>query len=62
MTIYVLGIEPFKMAQVYGIHSNKKIAQAQAESLEKNKNKLSCQRFAALTGTEVKRLKLELYI
>ena len=62
MTIYVLGIEPFKVAQVLGIHTNRKIALTQAENLEKNKSKLSCQRFAALTETEIKRLKLELYI
>lgn len=61
MTIYVLGIEPFKMAQVYGIHNNKNIARSQAEYLETNKHKLNCQRYAALTQTEIKRLKLELY-
>lgn len=60
--IYVLGIEPFKIAEVYGVHSNKKIAQAQAEKLEANKNKLSCQRYVALTEMEIKKMQLEMYI
>lgn len=34
---YVLGVEPFKQAQVKGVHSNKKTAEQQAEYLEKNK-------------------------
>lgn len=59
---YVLGIEPFKVAQVYGIHSNKKIAQEQAEHLETIKHSLNCQRYKVLTDTEVKRMKLELYV
>ncbi len=62
MIYYVLGIEPFKVAQVYGVYSNKKIAQEQAEMLEKNKHKLNCQRYVALTGTEIKKQKLELCI
>lgn len=62
MIIYVLGIEPFKIAEIYGVHSDKKIAQAQAEKLETNKNKLSCQRYVALTQTEVKKMQLKLYV
>lgn len=62
MTIYVLGIEPFKVAQVYGIHNNRKIAEEQANYLEENKHKLNCQRYVALSKTEVNKMKLELYI
>lgn len=62
MSVYVLGIEPFKVAQVFGIHSNKRKALDQAESLESNKSKLCCQRYVALTKSEINKMKLELYI
>ena len=42
----VLGIEPFKQAQVYGSHSNRKTAEQQADALEKIKDSLCCQRYA----------------
>jgi len=60
-TYYTLGLEPYKMAEVYGIHSNKKVALNQAESLENNKNKMSCQDFKVLTETQVKKEKWELF-
>lgn len=59
---YVLGIETLKCAEVHGIHSNKKTALKQAESLEKNKNKLCCQRYEVRTQTEIKKEKLSLDI
>jgi hypothetical protein len=34
-TYYTLGIEPFKMAEVYGIHTCKQIATTEANRLEK---------------------------
>jgi hypothetical protein len=58
---YVLGIEPFKQAQVKGVHSNKKTAMQQAEYLEKTKNSLCCQRYEAITATEAKKRKYELF-
>lgn len=57
----VVGIEPFKTAQVFGIHSNKKIAVRQAESLENKKNPLCCQRYEAITRTETFKRKYKLY-
>jgi hypothetical protein len=60
-TYYVLGIEIFKMAEVRGIHPDRKTAEGQAAALEKRKHKLHCQRFAVKTATEVKREKLILY-
>ena len=58
----VLGIEPFKQAQVYGAHSNRKIAEQQADALEKVKNSLCCQHYEVKTLTEVKKEKLFLFI
>ena len=58
----VLGIEPFKQAQVYGSHSNRKTAEQQANALEKIKNSLCCQRYEVKTLTEVKKEKLFLFI
>lgn len=58
---YVLGIEPFKIAQVYGIHRNKQIAIKQVEYLEKNKHSLCCQRYEVLTKSEIKKRKYELF-
>ena len=58
---YELGIEPFKQAQVKGVHSNKKTAMQQAEYLEKTKNSLCCQRYEAITVTEAKKRKYELF-
>lgn len=59
---YVLGIEPFKVVQVWGVHSNKKIADQQAEYLEKNKTPLCCQRYEAITKTEAKKRKYQLFM
>ncbi len=62
MMYLVLGIEPFKQAQVYGSHSSCKTAEQQANSLEKNKNSLCCQRYEVKTLTEVKKEKLSLFM
>ncbi len=61
MAYYVLGVEPFNIAQVYGTHSNKKLALKHATILEQNKNKLCCQRYMAMTTTAAKR-KYNLFI
>ena len=60
---FVLGIEPFGQAQVWGIHDNKQKATQQAQLLELHKPALCCQRYEAIraTKTEIKRRKLELY-
>jgi hypothetical protein len=58
----VLGIEPFKQAQVYGSHSNRKTAEQQADALEKIKKPLCCQRYEVKTLTEVKKEKLFLFM
>ena len=58
---FVLGIEPFKVAQVWGIHGSKQKALKQAAWLEQTKPALCCQRYAIKTKTEIKRRKLELY-
>ena len=58
----VLGIEPFKQAQVYGSHSSRKTAEQQADALEKSKNSLCCQRYEVKTLTEVKKEKLSLFM
>ena len=58
----VLGIEPFKQAQVYGSHSDRKTAERQAHTLEKTKTSLCCQRYAVKTSTEVKKEKLSLFM
>jgi len=59
---FVLGIEPFKVAQVWGIHGSKQKALKQAAWLEQTKPALCCQRrYEAITKTEIKRRKLELY-
>lgn len=60
-TYYVLGLEPFKMAEVYGIHSDRKIAKPQADALEKNKHPLCCQTYVVKSETEVNREKWELF-
>jgi hypothetical protein len=60
-TYYVLGIEPFKMAEVRGIHVDRKTAEGQAAALENKKHLLHCQRFTVKTATEVKKEKLKLY-
>ena len=57
---FVLGIEPFKVAQVWGIHGSKQKALKQAAWLEQTKP-ACCQRYEATTKTEIKRRKLELY-
>ena len=57
---FVLGIEPFGQAQVWGIHNKQKATQ-QAQLLELHKPALCCQRYEAITKTEIKRRKLELY-
>ena len=58
---FVLGIEPFKVAQVWGIYDNKQKATQQAQLLNRHRAKLCCQRYEAITKTEIKRRKLELY-
>ena len=58
---YVLGKEVFNMAQVYGIHQNKEIAQKQVNTLEKSKHNLHCQTFTVMNQTEVNNSKVELY-
>jgi len=58
---FVLGVEPFKVAQVWGVHDNKQKATRHAQLLAQNKPALCCQRYVALTKTEIKRRKLELY-
>ena len=58
---FVLGIEPFKVAQVWGVYDNKQKATQQAQLLEQNKPALCCQRYETCTKTEIKRRKLELY-
>jgi len=58
---FVLGIEPFKVAQVWGLFDNKQKATRHAQLLELHKPALCCQRYAAMTKTEIKRRKLELY-
>lgn len=57
---YVLGIEVFKMAQIHGIHTNKKVAQDQANYL-KETSKNTCQRIEVLNQTQVNKQKLELF-
>lgn len=61
MVYYVLGIEAFKQAEVYGVHQSKKKALNQLSALKKAKTKAISQRFEVLTSTEVKKRKLELY-
>jgi hypothetical protein len=58
---FVLGIEPFGCAEVWGVHDNKQKATQQAQILEQNKPALCCQRYVSFTKTEIKRRKLELY-
>jgi hypothetical protein len=60
-TYYVLGMEIFNTGEVMGIHANRKTAQEQADTLEKNKNKLCCQNYRVKTKTEVKNEKINLY-
>ena len=57
---YVLGIEPFNEAQVFGLHVSKKQATLQAAAMENKKSKLCCQRYEALTITETKKRKYNL--
>lgn len=52
---YVLGIEPFKVAEVRGTFTNKKKAVSLALFLEQNKNPLCCQNYEAMTVTEAKK-------
>ena len=59
---YVIGKEIFNEAEVFGIHSNKKIALQQAEMLENNKNKFCCQKYEVKTQTEIKKEKINLCI
>jgi len=58
---FVLGVEPFKVAQVWGVHDNKQKATQHALLLAQNKPALCCQRYAAMSKTEIKRRKLALY-
>jgi len=58
---FVLGIEPFGCAEVWGLFDNKQKATRHAQLLELHKPALCCQRYAALSKTEIKRRKLELY-
>lgn len=58
----VIGIEPFKQAQLYGSHSSRKTAEQQAELLKQNKNSLCCQRYTFKTLTQVKKEKLSLFM
>lgn len=60
---FVLGIEPFGCAEVWGVHDNKQKATQQAQLLNRHRAKLCCQRYEAIraTKTEIKRRKLELY-
>lgn len=58
----VLGIEPFKQAQVYGSHSNRKTAEQQADALQKMRHPLCCQRYEVKTLIEVKKEKLSLFM
>ena len=58
---FVLGIEPFGCAEVWGVYDNKQKATQQAQLLELHKPALCCQRYEALSKTEIKRRKLELY-
>lgn len=58
---YVLGIE-LNYAEVWGVHSHKKTAQEQAEYLEKTKNPLCCQKYEAITATEAKKRKYQLFM
>lgn len=61
MTYFVLGIEPFKYAEIHGQHESKKIAISQAEKLEQKKSPLCCQNYTVMTCTEIKKQKLILY-
>ena len=58
---FVLGIEPFKVAQVWGIYDNKQKATQQAQLLEQTKPALCCQRYETITKTEINKRKYELY-
>lgn len=58
---YALGIEPFKQAEVYGVHASKQTAENQIKYLNET-NKNTCQRFEVLSKTQVKKQKLELYL
>ena len=58
---FVLGIEPFKVAQVWGIYDNKQKATQQAQLLEQTKPALCCQRYEAITKTEINQRNYELY-
>jgi hypothetical protein len=58
---FVLGIEPFKVAQVWGSYDNKQKATQQAQLLEQTKPALCCQRYEAITKTEINKRKYELY-
>lgn len=60
-TYYTLGLEPFKLAQVYGVHGNKEVALKQAEQLDQEKHPHCCQVYKVLTETEVKKGKWELF-
>ena len=58
---FVCGCEPFKVAQVWGIHGSKQKALKQAAWLEQTKPAMTCQRYEVVTKTEIKRRKLALY-
>ena len=58
---FVCGIEPFKVAQVWGVYNNKQKATRHAQLLEQNKPALCCQRYEAVSNSDIKRRKLELY-
>ena len=60
-TYFTLGLEAFKMAQVYGIHGDKKIALQQVQALENKKHSLHCQTFEVKTKTQISKEKWELF-
>lgn len=60
MAYFTLGVEPFRVAEVWGTHGNRRVAEQHAKFLEQNKTPLCCQNYIAMTTTEAKR-KYRLY-
>jgi len=58
MVYFVLGIEPFKIAEVFGQHENKDIARIHAAKLNGTKSVLCVQRYAVLTKTQIRKKRL----
>ena len=60
MTYFVIGIEPFKIAEVWGVFENREKAEQQADFLEQKKHPLCCQKYVCMEEREA-REKFTLY-